>query len=134
MARPRKRGRRRVITPEAIALAQGGYFGLTGVWPLIDLKSFEAVTGPKTDGWLVQTVGAVLGVIGGTLTSAGLSGRVTPEMKGLAIGSAAALAVVDVVFVARRRISPIYLLDAAAEAALIAAWAYAERGDDEVSR
>jgi hypothetical protein len=111
---------------EKLALIQGGYFALTGVWPLIDMKTFQAVTGPKVDGWLVQTVGALIGVVGGTLISAGLKGRVTPEIRGLAVGSAAALALVDIVFVGRRRIPPVYLLDAAAEAALIAAWAYAE--------
>lgn len=42
--------------------------------------------------------------------------------------SAAGLSLIDLVFVARRRISPVYLLDAAAEAALVAAWAVA---DDE---
>jgi hypothetical protein len=39
--------------------------------------------------------------------------------------SAAGLALVDVYFVVRGRISAIYLLDAAAETALVAAWATA---------
>ena len=37
---------------------QGVYFALTGIWPLLDLSSFQWVTGPKQDLWLVQTVGA----------------------------------------------------------------------------
>ena len=41
----------------------------------------------------------------------------------LAIGSAAALAGIDLVYVSRRRIAPIYLLDALGEFALIAGWA-----------
>jgi hypothetical protein len=41
----------------------------------------------------------------------------------VAAGSAAALATIDVVYVAKRRISPVYLLDAIAEIALVAAWA-----------
>jgi hypothetical protein len=36
---------------------------------------------------------------------------------------------IDVSFVAKRRISPIYLLDAAAEAALVAGWYAANRSD-----
>ena len=41
---------------------------------------------------------------------------------GVAIGSAVGLALVDLVFVARRRIAPVYLADAAAETALLFAW------------
>ena len=40
-----------------LAIAQGVYFAATGVWPLIDMRSFERVTGPKADKWLVRTVG-----------------------------------------------------------------------------
>jgi hypothetical protein len=34
-----------------VALVQGVYFLLTGVWPIVHLPSFLAVTGPKTDLW-----------------------------------------------------------------------------------
>jgi hypothetical protein len=44
------------------------------------------------------------------------------SIKTLAIGSALSLAAVDVVFFARGRISPVYLLDAAAELVLAAGW------------
>ena len=47
----------------------------------------------------------------------------------LAISSAAGLAVIDVVYVKKRTISPLYLLDAAAEAVLIAAWLAVLRRD-----
>lgn len=40
----------------------------------------------------------------------------------VAAGSAAALAIVDVTYVVRGRISRIYLLDAAAELALVVGW------------
>jgi hypothetical protein len=43
----------------------------------------------------------------------------------LATSSAAALTAIDVAYVSRGRISRVYLLDAAAEIALIAAWGYA---------
>ena len=42
------------------ALAQGLYYAFTGVWPLISMSSFLAVTGPKTDLWLVNTVGILV--------------------------------------------------------------------------
>jgi hypothetical protein len=44
---------------------------------------------------------------------------VTPELVGIAAGCAISLAAVDVVYVARHRISAVYLLDAATELALV---------------
>src|SRR5438270_11614006 len=41
-------------------LVQGVYYLLTGVWPLVSIDTFQMVTGPKTDLWLVQTVGALI--------------------------------------------------------------------------
>lgn len=106
----------------ALASAQGAYYAATGVWPMLHMRSFLAVTGPKTDLWLVHTVGALVTTIGGVLANAGRRGRVTDDLRLLAVGSAAALTAIEVVYVARGRISPVYLLDAAAEVGLIAAW------------
>jgi len=41
----------------------------------------------------------------------------------VAAGSAAALATIDTVYVAKGRISPVYLLDAVAEIGLVVGWA-----------
>jgi len=105
-----------------VSVAQGLYFLLTGVWALADIRSFQKVTGPKTDLWLVKTVGVIVSVIGLTLIVAGFRGQVTLEIFILALGSAAALAGIDINYVAKRVISPIYLADAAAEAILIIWW------------
>lgn len=110
---------------EWLSLAQGAYFAATGVWSLVDIKSFQKVTGPKTDLWLVKTVGALVSVIGGALAGASLRRKVTAEIVMLAAGSAAGLAAIDIIYVAKRRISPIYLLDAAAEIAMIGGWTIA---------
>lgn len=105
-----------------LAVAQGGYYLVTGLWPILHMRSFERVTGPKVDDWLVKTVGALIGVVGGTLLVSGLGDGPSDELKMVAAGSAAVLGVVDVTYVARGRIPRIYLLDAAAELALIAGW------------
>jgi len=110
-------------------LVQGLYFVLTGVWPLAHIESFMAVTGPKTDLWLVQTVGVLVLVIGLVLCLAGYRRQRTPEVLLLALGSALALAGVDCVFVIQGRISAIYLLDAAVELVLVALWVYPWLGD-----
>jgi len=108
-----------------LAVVQGGFDVVTGLWPIFHLRSFELVTGPKLEGWLVKTVGALISVIGGTLVSAGLRNRVTPEVRMLAVGSAAALTLVDIIYTAKRRIAPVYLLDAVVEVGLIAGWGVA---------
>src|SRR5688500_5252805 len=90
-----------------LAVVQGGFDVVTGLWPIVHLRSFERVTGPKLEGWLVKTVGALISVVGGTLVSAGLRGRVTPEVRLLAVGSAAALTLVDLIYTAKRRIAPV---------------------------
>jgi hypothetical protein len=115
-----------------LAIAQGAYFAATGIWPLIDLDSFERVTGPKVDKWLVRTVGVLVAVIGGALMSAGIRRKVSGETIGLAVGSAAGLGLIDAVYAGTGRIARIYLADAAAEAALVAAWARL-RDDDALA-
>ena len=110
----------------AVAAVQGVYFAATGVWSLVAIDSFQAVTGAKTDLWLVYTVGALVGVVGVVLLLAARSGRVTPEVALVAVGSALALAAIDVIFVARGVIDPIYLADAAVEVLLVGWWAIAE--------
>lgn len=115
----------------AILTAQGAYYVTTGVVPFVSRRAFEAVTGPKLEWWLVQTVGALVTVVGGALLSGARRSRITPELRGVAAGSAVSLATIDIVYVARRRIAPAYLLDAAVQLALLAALARGSRGSDE---
>ncbi len=111
--------------PHWLALAQGAYFALTGVWPLVSIRTFMKVTGPKTDIWLVKTVGVIVLAIGAVLMVAGARLAVTPEIYLLAVASAAGLAGIDVYYVTKGTIDRIYLLDAAAEIVLIALWGIA---------
>ena len=102
-------------------LGQGAYYLATGAAPFLSRRAFEAVTGPKREWWLVQTVGGIVTAVGAGITSAALRDRVTPEIVAIAAGSAGSLAAIDVVHVARRRIAPTYLLDAAVEIGFLAA-------------
>ena len=108
-----------------VLLVQGGYYATTGIAPFVSREAFEAVTGPKRDWWLVQTVGAVVTAVGAGLIAAGARRRATPELVGIAAGCAAGLAVIDVYHVARGRIARSYLLDAACQSAALAALARA---------
>jgi hypothetical protein len=105
-----------------VALVQGIYFFVTGIWPLLSMKTFLMVTGPKTDLWLVKTVGMILAVIGAVLILAQVNGEINTPIIVLAMGSAISLAMVEFIYVAKRVISPIYLADAAAELVLVVWW------------
>jgi len=105
-----------------VALIQGVFYLATGFWSIFDIDSFQAVTGPKTDLWLVRTVGALVAVIGLVLISAARLRRVTDEIVLLGIGSALALSCIDLIYALSGQISAIYLADAAAEIGLAALW------------
>ena len=109
-----------------VASVQAAFYVGTGIWPLLHRRSFERVTGRKTDFWLAQTVGLTVAAIGVGLAQA-VSRRegVPAELRTVAATSAAGLALVDLCFVARGRISKIYLADAAAEVALVGGWLFA---------
>ena len=101
-------------------IAQGLFYVATGVWPLVSMSTFERVTGPKADKWLVKTVGVLVTSIGAALVLGGLRRSVAPEAKLLATASAIGLTAIDVNYVAKGRIAPVYLLDAVAELGLLA--------------
>lgn len=111
---------------------QGVYYLLTGAWPLVSIETFQRVTGRKTDHlvtgresdhWLVMTVGVLITAVALTLLVAAWRGRPPVEVAVLALASALGLTAIDVIYVARQVILPVYLLDAAAEVVLIVAWA-----------
>lgn len=117
-----------------VALLQGIYYAATGVWPMLSIDTFQMVTGPKTDLWLVQTVGALIAVVGLVLLVAAWRRSATAEVVLLALASAVALGAVDVVFVVRQVIAPIYLPDAVAEALLVLMWLLALKWDRFIFR
>jgi hypothetical protein len=110
------------------ALAQGLYFAATGLWSLTGIQSFQKVTGPKTDLWLVRTVGTLVLVIGAVLLLAAGRRVASAEVAALGLGSAVGLTAVDVVYVGKKRISRIYLLDAALEILFVVGWMVAGFG------
>src|SRR5437763_430768 len=85
-----------------VAWVQGLYYLVTGLWPLLSIGTFQLVTGPKRDLWLVKTAGLLITVIGGVLTLAGGRKRMFPEAPVLAAGSALGLAGIGVLYYRRR--------------------------------
>src|SRR4051794_25745326 len=88
---------------------QGLYYGLTGLWPLVSIETFQWVTGRKTDHlptgregdhWLVMTVGVLVTAIALCLITAAWRRSPSLEVGVLAIAAALGLAAIDIVYVA----------------------------------
>ena len=109
-----------------LAQAHGSFNLCNGLWPLVSMRTFETVFGPKADRWLVHTVG-------GLLTTVGVVQLLSREPDQLRIarllgtGTAATLLTIDVIYVPQRRISRMYLWDALCEVGWLTAWAFAFR-------
>jgi hypothetical protein len=112
-----------------LAVAQGLFNLLTGLWPLVHYRSFEAVTGPKVDKWLVRCVGGLGAAAGYAQLRSGPTGEGAAAARRIGAGTAATFAAVDLVYASTGRISRVYLLDAVVELAWLVAWAAAPLRD-----
>lgn len=108
-----------------LARAHGAYNLLSGAWPLVHLRSFEAVSGPKADRWLVRTVAGLLVTNGAVQLLSGPSGDALEQARRIGLGTAATLGVIGAVYGGQGLISRVYLLDALVEFGWIGAWAAA---------
>jgi hypothetical protein len=117
----------------ALCWIQGLYFGLTGIWPLVSVRTFKLVTGEKgktdnlqtgldADHWLLMTVSVLITAVALTLLAAAIRKTQAVEISILGIAAASGLTAIDVIYTVRGVILPIYLLDAAIEIPLILAW------------
>ena len=113
--------------PIFAAIAHGFFCLVTGLWPVVSLHSFEAVTGPKTDHWLLSLAALLLAAIGLSMLIAALRRDIASEVFVLGLAAALSLAGTDITFVIERSIPPVYLLDAVAESLFVALWIFAIR-------
>lgn len=113
-------GRDRSGAAASLSRAQGTFNVVSGLWPVMHMRSFEAVSGPKVDRWLVRTVGGLVAANGlAQLTAGDAEQRLSAR---IGLGTSAVLAAVDVRYGATGRISRIYLLDALIQMAWAVAW------------
>jgi hypothetical protein len=98
-----------------------------GLWPLVHLPSFERVFGPKTDEWLVYTVGGLMVSAGLLQLSAADSAEGRRLARRMGLATSLTLLAIDLIYVPAGRLRATYLIDAAAELAVIAGWAQTYR-------
>jgi len=110
---------------------QGLFYFCTAAWPILSIRTFQLVTGPKTDHmltgnegdhWLVNTVAVLLLASSLVYLTTAFRKTLSFEVVLLLILNAVALTVIDVVYVGRDVIRPVYLLDAAVEVVFIVIW------------
>ena len=100
------------------------YYLVTAIWPIVHIESFMDVTGPKTDIWLVKTVGVLLIPISLCfLTHLLLKVDHRPVMV-LAATSCTGFACIDFYYALNDVIDDIYLADGVIQLILLAGWIY----------
>ncbi len=117
-----------MVAPATVARAQGLFNVVGGLWPLVSLRTFERVYGPKTDDWLQKASAGLLFSAGVTMLGAAITPEGLRYARRTGIGTALTFLLVDLVYVPRGRISPAYLMDAAKETGWLIAWGKASCG------
>jgi len=116
-----------VTAEAALARVHGLANVVGGAWPLLSMRTFEAVFGPKTDRWLVQTVAGLLIANGWAQLRAPASPDGLGTARRIGLGTAATLGAIDLRYAVPGRISRMYLLDAVVEATFVVGWLTAGR-------
>jgi NAD(P)-dependent dehydrogenase (short-subunit alcohol dehydrogenase family) len=114
-----------VGTRQGVSLLQGAYYLITGLLPIVSMRSFEKTLGERQEDWLMKTHSAVMAALGGILIWAGLRKSKSPEIPAMGAAAAATLAVPETYYMARKRIQRNFLLDVAPQLAFIGLWAWA---------
>lgn len=102
-----------------VLFGQGIYYILTGLWPILSPKTFMIVTGPKSEIFLLHTVGALAAAAGVGLTAAAIRRQFGLEIYIFSAGMASAFAAIDIIYYELGRLWAVYLLDALAEIIII---------------
>ena len=106
----------------ALLIIHSVYYLLTAIWGIADIESFMAVTGPKTDVWLVKTVSVLIIPIALALISfLYVKHEYVPAVV-LGMTSAAGFAIIDFYYSLKDVISDVYMVDGAVQVLLFISW------------
>jgi hypothetical protein len=103
-----------------MARVHGAINVVSGLWPLLHMRNFEWLFGPKVDRWLVTRSRG--------LTSVGYAqwrdgtDEDWPHARRIGVASSRRCSLLDLVNVPRGRIHATYLIDARVEATLLGGW------------
>jgi hypothetical protein len=115
------------LSPAArVARAQGIFNLLGGAWPIVWLRSFEWVYGPKQEDWLQKTSGGLLVASAIALLAAEDSPESMRTARHIGVGVALTYLLVDLVYIPQGRLRKTYLQDLLCEAGWLWAWMRAD--------
>jgi len=115
--------RRKTTRALTLARAQGLFNVVGGLWPIVSLRSFEWIFGPKHDDWLQKTSGGLFAASGFVLLKAEATNPALRTARLLGMATAATYLAIDLIYVPAGRLRKTYLLDAAMEIGWLRAWA-----------
>jgi hypothetical protein len=105
-----------------LLLAQSGYTLLTALWGLLDIDSFMAVTGPKTDIWLVKAVSVLFVSIALSLIVSFVFNPSDKSSATLAITVSIGIAIIDFYYSLNHIIRPVYIVDGCIQLIFFCCW------------
>lgn len=111
-----------MMDDQRLARIHGAFNVAGGLWPLLHMRSFEAVFGPKTDRWLVRTVSGLLLANGLVQLGTRPDPHSIEQSRRIGLGTSSALAAGDITYAPAGHISRMYLADAAVQLGFICAW------------
>jgi predicted outer membrane lipoprotein len=126
-----RRSPRQIIEPQLaerrdhwrrwIVIAQGAYYMLSGLWPLVHFSSFAQIVALRINPFQAQSFGALLIVIGASLLEASRRQPpgAFPTLLGVAV--AAAIAVINLVWLPRLAVRSGLWIDVLIEVAIASA-------------
>lgn len=103
-----------------LIVLQSSYLLITAVWPIAHIESFMDVTGPKTDIWLVKTVGALLIPVAAALFFQPNRPNRTSFLLGG--GTAISFIVINFYYALNDIIADIYLIDGVVQILFFLCW------------
>ena len=106
-------------------LTQATYYLVTGPWPVAHFRSFERITGPKPDRFVVESAGMLFAASGCALAVGASSGGRDRAARVLSVAVPLLSAVVTLRH--RPQLRAVYLVDAVTQCGL-AVWAAVSRG------
>ncbi|MEY9213685.1 hypothetical protein NI17_023470 [Thermobifida halotolerans] len=112
----------RGLDQAAVARFHGVFNIVSGLWPLLSTRSFEAVFGRKQDRWLQYSVAGLLLAVGCAQTRTGRDPASLRTARTVGVGTALTLLSIDLRYAPQGRIPRTYLLDALLEAGWLTAW------------
>ena len=107
-----------------LLIAHASYLCIGGSWPLLHLPSFEAVTGPKVDDFLVRSVAGILLWTAVVLYTQVPKPRFAPSTGSLALGLSLVLGLVAVIGAASGSSRWVYFIDGAIHLGFALAWTW----------